>query len=381
MKPPEPGTVPVPLDGMRVLQVVGTTTGGTGAHVGMLVDHLLARGGDVIVCGPQSVDAQFHFRTRGAGFVPAPIGLQPHPRDIATLRRLRRLAVLADVVHAHSLRAAALAGLVTPRQVPFVVTRHNAIISTGVGRRVQLGLQRHTARRADVTLCVSSDLVDAVRRAGGTDVRRAFVTAPTMPAPGRSRDAVRDELGARERPLVLAIGRLHGQKDYPTLIAAASRLADMDPAPLVVIAGEGPERAALTALIARTAAPVRLLGERSDIADLLHAADVQVLASVWEGTPLSVQEGLSAGLPFVGTRVGSIPDIVADAGLLVPPHDVRALAVQLRRVLTDTRLAADLRGRALRRAAAVPGEADVTEQVVAAYVAASETVRSRSDAP
>lgn len=380
MKPPDAGTAPVPLDGMRILQVVATTTGGTGAHVGMLVDHLLARGGNVIVCGPRSADAQFCFRTRGAGFVPAPIGLQPHPRDVATLRRLRRLAGSADVVHAHSLRAATLAGLATPRQVPFVVTRHNAIISTGLGRRVQLGLQHYTARRADVTLCVSSDLVDAVRRAGGADVRRAFVSAPTMPAPGRSRDAVRAELDARERPLVLAIGRLHGQKDYPTLISAACRLTDMNPAPLVVIAGDGPERAALTALIARSAAPVRLLGERSDIADLLHAADVHVLASVWEGTPLSVQEGLSAGVPFVGTRVGSIPDIVADAGLLVPPHDVRALAVQLRRVLTETGLAADLRERALRRAASLPGEADVTEQVVAAYIAASQTVRDRSEA-
>lgn len=370
MRPREPHDVA----GLRVVQVVATTTGGTGAHVRLLTEHLNKRGADVLVCGPLAAETQFGFSGSGARFAAVPIGSLPHPRDFATIRRLRRDVAAADVVHAHSLRAAALAGLATPIRVPFVVTRHNAILATGRTRRVHETLERYTARRAAVTLCVSSDLVDAVRRAGGNDVRRAFVTAPPMPPPRRDRESVRRELRAGDRPLVLAIGRLHAQKDYPTLVAAAGRLRELAPTPLVVVAGDGPERDTLEVLIDSSGAPVRLLGNRTDVSDLLHAADVQVLSSVWEGSPLSVQEGLRVGLPFVGTRVGSIPDIVADAGLLVGPHDVRALAVQLRRVLTDPVLAQDLRQRARRRAGELPGDDAVVEQVVNAYAAASRLV-------
>jgi len=365
------------IAGRRVVQVVATTTGGTGAHVRLLAEQLSRSGADVLVCGPRSTEALFDFTGGGARFAAVPIGSLPHPRDIATIRRLRADVTGADVVHAHSLRAAALAGLATPSRLPLVVTRHNAILATGPQRRISQLIERYTARRADVTLCVSGDLVRSVRRAGGGDVRRAFVTAPVSAPPRRGRAATRDLLGAGPRPLVLAIGRLHRQKDYPTLVEAACRLRALDPCPLVAIAGDGPERARLEELITSTSAPVRLLGERRDVPDLLAAADVLALTSVWEAGSLAVQEGLRAGVPFVGTRVGAIPDLVADAGLLVPAHDSRALAVQLRRVLTQPELSADLRARALRRAAALPTDDDVVAQVVAAYAAAARAARER----
>jgi len=172
---------------------------------------------------------------------------------------------------------------------------------------------------------------------------------------------------------VLAVGRLHGQKDYPTLIAAARRLRDLSPRPEFLIAGEGPDRARLEELI--EGAPVRLLGEVHDIPSLLQATDVLVMTSVWEAGSLAVQEGLRAGLPFVGTRVGAIPDLVADAGLLVRPHDDRALASQIRRVLEEPGLAKDLHERALRRAAVLPTDDDVVAQVLAAYSGAREAAR------
>ena len=373
----EPREPRLDVTGMRVVHVIATTAGGTGAHVGMLAAHLVDMGADVTVCGPPDTERVFGFVARGAHFVPVPIGALPHPHDLLTLRRLRRLGLDAGVVHAHSLRAAALAGLALPRGVPFVVTRHNAILETGLTRRLHEALQRFTARRADVTMCVSGDLFDAVRRAGGTDVRRTFVTAPPLRRPERDRDAVRAELGADDRPLVLSVGRLHRQKDYPTLVAAAARLTDLVPQPLFVIAGDGPERKVLAALIAAAGAPVRLLGERDDIPDLLGAADVLTLTSVWEAGSLAVQEGLRVGLPFVGTRVGALPDLVADAGLLVSPGDARALSVQLRRVITDPELVEDMAQRALRRAAALPSDADAVHQVVAAYSAAVAASQDR----
>lgn len=368
---------PLRVDGLRVVQVVATTTGGTGAHVALLTEQLTEAGAEVTVCGPAQAQEQFDFSRLGASFRRVAIGIAPHPRDLLNLRRLRRVVRGADVVHAHGLRAGALTGLATSRSTPYVITRHNLILATGRVRRLHEALERYAARRADITMCVSPDLVDAVRAAGGEDVRRTFVTAPPMKPARRTRAEVREELGAAGRPVVLAVGRLHTQKDWPTLVAAALELSALDPTPVVVIAGDGPQRAELEKLVASSRAPIRLLGERGDVPDLLAAADVLVLTSVWEAGSLAVQEGLRAGVPFVGTRVGAIPDLVADAGLLVPVHDAHAVATQVRRVLTEPGVAEDLRDRAFRRARVLPTDTDVAGQVVAAYSGARTAVRSR----
>lgn len=98
----------VRLDGRRVLLVLGTSAGGVGVHVRSLADGLRDRGARVEVAAPPSTQAVFGFRDH----VDVPIGSAPHPvRDARALRALRRAAVDADVVHAHGLRASALAVL------------------------------------------------------------------------------------------------------------------------------------------------------------------------------------------------------------------------------------------------------------------------------
>ncbi len=85
----------------------------------------------------------------------------------------------------------------------------------------------------------------------------------------------------------------------------------------VGIAGDGPLRAMLTDQIAAADAPVHLLGRRSDIADLLAAADLVVLPSQWEARSLAAQEALLAGRPLVATAVGGLPKLLgagADVG-------------------------------------------------------------------
>jgi glycosyltransferase involved in cell wall biosynthesis len=76
---------------------------------------------------------------------------------------------------------------------------------------------------------------------------------------------------------------------------------------------------------------------RADVPELLAASDVFVLASGWEGHPLSVMEAMAAGLPVVATAVGGVPELVADrvTGILVPPGDVRALATALATLAAD----------------------------------------------
>jgi glycosyltransferase involved in cell wall biosynthesis len=330
----------VRLDGRRVLLVLGTSTGGVGRHVRSLVDGLTARGAAVRVAGPASTQEVFDF----PAYDVVDIGTAPHPlRDARALRRLRSLARGADVVHAHGLRAGALAVL-TRAQV--VVSWHNAVAGRAAG-----ALERLTARRAAVTLAVSADLAARARSAGGRDVRLAPVSAPALVPAG-----IDPGLG---HPLVLAVGRLHPQKGYDVLVDALPLLGEA----VVAVAGDGPLEAEL-----RAAAPqVHWLGRRSDVADLYAAADVVVLPSVWEARSLTAQEALRAGVPLVATSVGALPELLRDGAVLVPPGDPVALGSAVRRLLDDPVAAADLAERGRRVAATWPDEHDAVAQVAAVY--------------
>jgi glycosyltransferase involved in cell wall biosynthesis len=182
-------------------------------------------------------------------------------------------------------------------------------------------------------------------------------------------DAVRKELtGGTGRPIVLAVGRLAEQKDFAGLIDAARQWTDLDPVPLLAIAGRGPLAESLAERAAPLGPDVRFLGPRPDVPVLLAAAGVFVLPSRWEGQPLILQEALAAGCPIVASRAGGIPDLTGeDAALLVPPGDVDALAAAIRRVLTDPALAQRLAAAARDRAQALPSQHAAIDAALATY--------------
>src|SRR5262249_10569908 len=158
----------------------------------------------------------------------------------------RRLAGWApDVVHAHGMRAAALAALALPgpgrRASRLAVTVHNAPpVDGGANAAFYRGLERIVARRADAVSYVSADLAARLRRVGARAGGRALVPAPTWPAPTASEIArARREL-SDGAPVVLAVGRLAAQKGFGVLLAAAARWRDRDPFPVLAIVGEGP---------------------------------------------------------------------------------------------------------------------------------------------
>jgi glycosyltransferase involved in cell wall biosynthesis len=325
---------------MRVLLVLATSTGGVGRHVQSLAAGLSARGFRVTVAGPASTGQVFAFPS----YVPVEIGSRPHPvRDLRALATLRRLAGEVDVVHAHGIRAGALAGFAGG---PVVSTWHNP-----ADGRAGAGLERFVARRADVVLGASADLEARARAAGGRDVRPGPVAAPPLRRTGRD-----PGLG---HPLVLAVGRLHPQKGYDTLVGAVAMLGEV----VMAVAGDGPLESVL-----RAAAPqIRWLGRRDDIADLLAAADVVVLPSTWEARSLTAQEALRAGRPLVATAVGGVPGLVRDGAVLVPAGDPVALAAAVRGLLDDPAAAAALATRGLAVAATWPTEDDTVEAVAALY--------------
>lgn len=213
-----------------------------------------------------------------------------------------------------------------------------------------------------------------MRAAGARHVQRAVIAAPqssSAPVPDVPDVPTSGAGPGTGRPVVLAAGRLAAQKGLDVLLEASVGWRDLDPVPLVVIAGAGPLARTLRAQAVALNAPAVFLGHREDIAVLLAAAAVFVLPSRWEGQPLVLQEALRAGAAIVATRVGGVPGLTGgDAALLVPPGDARALGDAVRSVLTNPGLASRLAAAARARAAALPTEQDAVAAALAAYAAA-----------
>jgi glycosyltransferase involved in cell wall biosynthesis len=365
------------LDGRRIAEVLATSAGGVGSHVRSLLPALRDAGATVTVCGAPATERLFDFTGAGATFEPVGIsaGLAPLA-DRRAVAQLRSATADAHLVHAHGLRAGLVAAaarrLGRRLDQPLVLTLHNAL-QEGSGPKQWLlrKAEGWTVRGADLVLAVSGDLAQNARRLGARDVRVAPALAPPLPPAARSRDEVRAELGLEEgRPLVVAVGRLHQQKGYDVLLDAVAGWAE-DPrlpvAPLVAVAGDGPLEDWLAGRIAAEGLPVRLLGRRGDVADLLGAADLCVLPSRWEGSPFTGQEALRSGTPLVATRAGGMPDLFGDGASFVPVGDAAALSEAVVRVLADPAHAAELVEAGRKQAATWPDETASLRRVVAVY--------------
>ncbi|MEN8150087.1 MAG: glycosyltransferase, partial [Planctomycetota bacterium] len=139
--------------------------------------------------------------------------------------------------------------------------------------------------------------------------------------------------------LLACVARLTKQKGLFDLLKAMSRLREAAPEARLLLVGRGellPKlREAVDLLGLRPF--VRFTGFRRDIRRILSGSDLMVLPSHWEGFGLVLLEAMEAGIPVVGTRVGAIPEVVADGetGIIVPPHDPDALATGLVRLLRN----------------------------------------------
>jgi glycosyltransferase involved in cell wall biosynthesis len=136
----------------------------------------------------------------------------------------------------------------------------------------------------------------------------------------------------------------------------------------MLVVGGGRLHGDLQRQIRATGAPVRLLGERSDVADLLAAADIFALSSAWEARSFAVQEAMLAGCAVVAPRVGGLPDLIGDTGVVVSP-DAAGLATAIKRLVDDADERARLAAAARDRAATWPSESTVIDETIADYLA------------
>lgn len=254
-----------------------------------------------------------------------------------------------DVVHTHLLRADFFGGAAARlARVPVVIS---TVYALGAYRRQRRRLADPLldalCRQWPTALVAVCDAVrDDCRRRGWPPERvhtiHTGVAAPKAIDERRVAE-FRVQWSPDGRPVVLTIARLSYEKGVEVLIEAAALLRRTHPTVRVVVIGEGPQRAALEQRIARLGPGdvVRLAGFTPHVWEALSAADVFCLPSHSEGLPNALLEAMAVGRPVVATRVGGVPEVVAQGidGLLTPPGDAAAMAAAIGLLLTDRPLA------------------------------------------
>ena len=319
--------------------------GGSERHLLTLLPALADRGLEPVLIGlddPAWDATDFYDALR----VPAVRIRAPRDLDPLLLARLVR-SLRADIVHTHLVHADVYGGVAARvRGLPLVSTKHNDDpFRTGAFRFVERGLARLAERIVTITDSLHRFTVDRVGipaakvetiHYGMDQLPQAWGENPPNDVPA----------GAR---VLLAVARLTPQKGIDLAVRA---LATLPEDTVLVVLGEGPERARLEALARELGVGRRVFlpGRVPDVAAWLRRASLLVHPVRWEGFGLGVLEAMLAGLPVVATNVSSLPELVVDGetGLLVQPDDPSALALGIARALGEPQLGDAGRERARR---------------------------------
>lgn len=324
---------------MKIFYIVtGLGMGGAEKVVVDLADALVTKGHNVLLV----------YLTGSAVVLPKNVNIQiinlcmnAKIDAVSAFFKLRRLIheFQPDVVHSHMIHANLLTRLVrltTPIK-RLISTAH----SSNEGGKLRMLAYRLTDALANISTNVSEEAVAAFIKAKAVRPGRmiaihngiatdAFAFNPA--ARIRLRQSLLIDEGCR---LILAVGRFHEAKDYPNLLNALAVLPANGPNYQLCIAGDGPLRGNLIALIAQLGLSdrIRFLGIRHDIADLMSASDVFVLSSAWEGFPIVVMEAMANERVLVVTDCGGVREAVGETGYLVKRKDPKALAKALIKAL------------------------------------------------
>jgi glycosyltransferase involved in cell wall biosynthesis len=324
------------------------------------------------------------WRGRGelADLVPAGVATASGPMAAAPLRalwrrtdhpRIERWTGHVDVVHGPNFVVPPSAGprVATVHDLTFI---HHPELCTAdvlqypdlIRRAIHAGAWIHTPSRF---------VADEVIEVFGADPDRV-VAVPNGVTRPPSADAAGGRALAGGARYLLALGTVEPRKNLPGLVAAFDGLAAQDDDLRLVVAGPdgwGVEAYEAAVRRAHHAGRIVRLGFVSEVdrGDLLAGASAVAVPSRYEGFGLVAAEAMLAGVPVVASDAGSHPEIVGDAGLLVPAADTDALAAALQSVLADDELADELRRRGpvraaqLTWAAAADGVVDVWRRATA----------------
>jgi N-acetyl-alpha-D-glucosaminyl L-malate synthase BshA len=196
----------------------------------------------------------------------------------------------------------------------------------------------------------------------------AALTAPSAALAARARESLAADLPIEVLPNFVDVDLFHPQRaprNGPRVLVHASnfravkrpldllrilqRVGDKVPAKLL-LAGEGPMRDEVETQARTLGLDVEFAGATPDLAPLLRRGDLFLLPSAAESFGLAALEAMASGLPVVGSRVGGLPEVVGETGILCEPGDVVAMSDAAVRLLQDDALHARLSDAARERA-------------------------------
>lgn len=392
----------------RVLELSAQAAGGVRAHIRQVSQLLAKDGHQVLLAAPSNVIFPAPDAVSGACLrtYQIDIGARPSGADLKALRQLKQLAATVEVIHAHGLRAGALAVLAAKRlpaakRPRVVVTLHNLPVGSAPTRLVGKALHLVVVKGADYVLTVSPDLLEKAKQLGLEAGEIAVVPAPARslsdcdgtassetdfgttasldPASGPgagsgpgigsgsgvdsgSGPGASSAASSKAAPCLLTIARLAPQKGLDLLLEAATLIKQRGIDFTWLVAGDGPLKAQLNQQIDDAALPVKLLGRREDIGALLSQADVVVQTSYWEGQPLTLREAMQAGRAIVATDVGGSAYTLAGCGQLVEPQ-AGPLADAVVAIISDPKRRETLEAASRAAVAKIPGETQLREQL------------------
>jgi glycosyltransferase involved in cell wall biosynthesis len=246
-----------------------------------------------------------------------------------------------DVVHTHTYALRyALPYMLWRRTSAMVHTVHNL-----AEREVEWygrWVHRLAFRRGVLPVAIASEVADSIRRVYGIDDPPLIpngIPVHTYRSPTIDRQRWRNREGFLPAEILfVCVAWLRPQKNLALLVESFCRGPASDPRAHLLVVGTGPLRSELEGQIGASGLQerVHLLGKRTDVPEILNAADVFVLSSDYEGNPLSVMEAMAAGKPMICTAVGGVPELVEEGcGLLVPPRDAQALSKAMGHLLEN----------------------------------------------
>ncbi|MEC9010107.1 MAG: glycosyltransferase family 4 protein [Planctomycetota bacterium] len=259
-----------------------------------------------------------------------------------------------DIVHTHSSKAGILGRAAASRQrVPVVHTIHGAAFHFGQSRLSQTVFrqaERWAARRCQRLIGVCDAMTQQYVNAGiatpemFTTIYSGMDVEPFLDPP-RSREEVRAELGFEEDNIVIGkVARLFNLKGHRYLLEAASQIIKNCPRARFLLVGDGPLREQFEAQISRDGLADHFvltgLVPPGQIPELIHATDLVVHASVWEGLARVLPQSMIAGKPVVSFEIDGAPEVVLheETGLLVQPESVEGLVESVTRLVGDQEL-------------------------------------------
>jgi glycosyltransferase involved in cell wall biosynthesis len=335
-----------PLAGgrVRVVEIMATgTNGGAQEHVYSLVSRLNKKRYDVRVISLSHGSSV--RRLQKAGFEAIVID-EADDRDAVASVAAELAPFGPEIVHNHMFRAEVV-GTRAAYLLAEQGCRRPAVISTVHSSRVRCVDDRQAMRQLtplmDRLIAVSRSIERKIAEEGrrgapvsliynGVDLQRYNHQQPCC--------TLHEEYAIPESsPIVGVVARLEAEKGHGTLLQAWPLVLDKVPDAWLLIVGEGSERDPLEAQAEVLGITDRIVftGRREDVPAVTAALDVAVLPSYREAQGLSVLEAMALSRPVVASAVGGIPEMIEDGvtGLLVPPHDCRALAGAIVRLLTD----------------------------------------------